>query len=135
IHDAPDQQPVVDWLDRFNTEHWDDLIALTGEGIRRLLGAAERAGGSVREDFIARLAQVRKITRGPKPGAALRSIGLKADLVAVAPTTQGVIDTLQPEDLKGRRIAVQLYGTDPNPLLMDFLREAGAVAMPVDRKS
>lgn len=131
IHDAPDQQPVLDWLERFSHEHWDDLIALTGEGIRRLLGAAERAGGSVRDDFIARLAQVRKITRGPKPGAALRSIGLKADLVAVAPTTQGVIDTLQAEDLKGRRIAVQLYGTDPNPLLMDFLREAGAEALPV----
>src|SRR5690606_27221072 len=114
IHDAPDQQPEVDCLDRFHTEPSDDPIALTGEGIRRLLGAAERAGGSVREDFIARLAQVRKITRGPKPGAALRSIGLKADLVAVAPTAQGVIDTLQPEGLKGRRIAVQLYGTDPN---------------------
>lgn len=131
IHDAPDQQPVLDWLERFTNEPWDDLIALTGEGLRRLLGAAERAGGSVREDFIARLAQMRKITRGPKPGAALRSMGLKADVVAVAPTTQGVIDTLQSEDLKGRRIAVQLYGTDPNDLLMNFLRDAGAETLPV----
>lgn len=131
IHDAPDQQPVVEWLTRFNTQPWDDFIVLTGEGLRRLLTAAERAGGSVREDFIARLGQVRTLTRGPKPGAALRSVGLKADLVAVAPTTEGVIRTLQDEDLQGRRIAVQLYGTDPNTLLMDFLQQAGAEVLPV----
>lgn len=131
ILDAPDQQPVLDWLQRFNHEQWDDFIALTGEGIRRLLAAADRAGGTVREDFIARLAQVRKLTRGPKPGAVLRTIGLKADVVAVTPTTAGVIDTLQAENLKGRRVAVQLYGTDPNLALMDFLRDAGAEALPV----
>ena len=131
IHDAPDQQPVLDWLARFSSQPWDDFIVLTGEGIRRLLTAAERAGGSVREDFIARLAQVRTVTRGPKPGAALRSIGLKADVVAVEPTTEGVIRTLQNENLRGRRIAVQLYGTDPNHTLMDFLQAAGAETAPV----
>lgn len=131
IHDAPDQQPVLDWLTQFNTQPWDDFIVLTGEGLRRLLAAAERAGGSVREDFIARLGRVRTLTRGPKPGAALRSVGLKADLVALAPTTEGVIRTLQEEDLQGRRIAVQLYGTDPNLLLMDFLQQAGAHVLPV----
>lgn len=126
IHDAPDQQPIRDWLQQFNSQPWDDFIVLTGEGIRRLLTASERAGGRVSEEFIARLAQVRKITRGPKPGAALRTVGLKADLVAVEPTTAGIIRTLQSEELRGRRIAVQLYGSDPNLLLMDFLREAGA---------
>ncbi|WP_226944556.1 uroporphyrinogen-III synthase [Pseudomonas sp. FME51] len=126
IHDAPDQQPILDWLQQFNSQPWDDFIVLTGEGIHRLLTASERAGGSVRDEFIARLAQVRKITRGPKPGAALRTVGLKADLVAVEPTTAGIIRTLQSEELRGRRIAVQLYGSDPNLLLMDFLREAGA---------
>lgn len=126
IHDAPDQQLILDWLQQFNSQPWDDFIVLTGEGIRRLLAASERAGGSVSEEFIARLAQVRKITRGPKPGAALRTVGLKADLVAVEPTTAGIIRTLQSEELRGRRIAVQLYGSDPNLLLMDFLREAGA---------
>ena len=131
ILDAPDPQPVLDWLRRFNNEPWDDFIALTGEGIRRLLGAADRAGGTLREDFIASLARVRKVTRGPKPGAVLRTLGLKADVVAEVPTTAGVISTLQADNLKGRRIAVQLYGTDPNRLLMDFLREAGAQALPV----
>lgn len=131
ILDAPDPQPVLDWLQRFNDEPWDDFVALTGEGIRRLLGAAERAGGTLREDFIASLGRVRKVTRGPKPGAVLRTIGLKADVIAEVPTTAGIISTLQADNLKGRRIAVQLYGTDPNLLLMDFLRGAGAQVLPV----
>lgn len=122
IHDAPDQQAIVRWLESFVKEPWDDLILLTGEGLRRLLGTAERAGGSLREDFIAKLAQVRKLTRGPKPGTALRSVGLKSDLVALEPTTDGVIRTLQGENLEGRRVAVQLYGTEPNVPLTDFLR-------------
>ena len=131
ILDAPDPQPVLDWLQRFNDEPWDDFVALTGEGIRRLLGAAERAGGTLREDFIASLDRVRKVTRGPKPGAVLRTIGLKADVIAEVPTTAGIITTLQADNLKGRRIAVQLYGTDPNLLLMDFPRGAGAQVLPV----
>lgn len=126
IHDAPDQALVTRWIEQFVAGPWDDLILLTGEGLRRMLGTAERAGGSLREDFIAKLGQVRKLTRGPKPGTALRSIGLKSDLVALEPTTEGVIRTLQAENLQGRRVAVQLYGTEPNLPLIDFLREAGA---------
>lgn len=131
IHDAPDQALVSAWIDSFINEPCDDLILLTGEGLRRLLATAERAGGSLREDFVARLGQVRKLTRGPKPGTALRKIGLKSDLVAVEPTTEGVIRTLSTENLQGRRVAVQLYGTEPNLPLIDFLREAGATVSSV----
>ncbi|MEH6672619.1 uroporphyrinogen-III synthase [Halopseudomonas sp.] len=131
IHDAPDQALVSAWIDSFINEPCDDLILLTGEGLRRLLATAERAGGSLREDFIARLGQVRKLTRGPKPGTALRKIGLKSDLVAVEPTTEGVIRTLSTENLQGRRVAVQLYGTEPNLPLIDFLRESGATVSSV----
>lgn len=131
IHDAPDQALVSAWIDSFINQPCDDLILLTGEGLRRLLATAERAGGSLREDFIARLGQVRKLTRGPKPGTALRKIGLKSDLVAVEPTTEGVIRTLSTENLQGRRVAVQLYGTEPNLPLIDFLREAGATVTSV----
>ena len=131
IHDAPDQALVSAWIDSFINEPCDDLILLTGEGLRRLLATAERAGGSLREDFIARLGQVRKLTRGPKPGTALRKIGLKSDLVAVEPTTEGVIRRLSTENLQGRRVAVQLYGTEPNLPLIDFLREAGATVTSV----
>jgi uroporphyrinogen-III synthase len=77
------------------------------------------------------LAGLRKITRGPKPARALRDIGLKPDLAASEPTTEGIIRDLQSLDLRGRRVGVQLYGTDPNRRLLDFLQAAGASAFPV----
>lgn len=126
IHDAPDQAPVLAWLQAFIGQPVDDLILLTGEGLRRLLGSAERAGGGLCEAFVTKLGEVRKITRGPKPGAALRKIGLKPDVLAQEPTTEGVIQTLRAENLQGRRVAVQLYGTEPNVPLVTFLQEAGA---------
>ncbi|WVM94149.1 uroporphyrinogen-III synthase [Halopseudomonas pachastrellae] len=44
----------------------------------------------------------------------------------MSPTTEGVIETLKDENLRGLRIGVQLYGTDPNHRLVDFLAGAGA---------
>jgi uroporphyrinogen-III synthase len=126
ILDAPDPQPVLEWITAFNQGACDDLILLTGEGLQRLLGCIERHAPSLRDDFIARLAQVRKITRGPKPARALRELGLKPDFAAEQPTTQGVIATLSALELAGRRVGVQLYGTEPNPALIDFLHVAGA---------
>ena len=131
IHDAPDPGPIEAWLRDFADGACDDVVLLTGEGLRRLLGFAERAGGDLRERFVAALGETRKITRGPKPARALRDLGLRPDLTAAAPTTEGVIETLLKEDLAGRTVGVQLYGTEPNRKLMDFLADAGAEAMPV----
>ena len=126
ILDAPDPQPVLQWIEAFNHGACDDLILLTGEGLRRLLSCIERHAPSLRADFLSGLAQVRKITRGPKPARALRELGLKTDIAAEPPTTQGVIATLSTLQLAGRRVSVQLYGTEPNPALIDFLHAAGA---------
>lgn len=131
IRDAPDPAPVEAWLRGFAEGACDDLVLLTGEGLRRLLGFAERAGGDLRDRFVAALGETRKITRGPKPARALRDIGLRPDLPAAAPTTDGVIQTLLEHDLAGRTVGVQLYGTDPNKKLMDFLTSAGAEPRPV----
>lgn len=131
IHDAPDPAPVEAWLRDFADGGYDDLILLTGEGLRRLLGFAERTGGGLRERFVTALAGVRTITRGPKPARALREIDLRAGLPASTPTTDGVIETLSAHDLSGRVVGVQLYGTDPNDKLMSFLARAGADARPV----
>lgn len=126
IADAPDPAPVLDWIRSFNAGACEDLILLTGEGLRRLLACIERHEPALRAPFVARLAAVRKITRGPKPARALREIGLKPDLAAEEPTTQGVIAGLRSENLRGRTVGVQLYGNDPNPPLMQFLEQAGA---------
>lgn len=131
ILDALDPAPVLAWIREFNAGGCDDLILLTGEGLRRLLACIEHHATDLRPDFLARLAQVRKITRGPKPAKALRELGLKSDLSAVEPTSAGVMATLRGENLRGRRVGVQLYGNEPNLPLIEFLRTAGATPKPV----
>jgi uroporphyrinogen-III synthase len=131
IKDAPDPAPVLEWIRRFAAGGCDDLVLLTGEGLRRLLGCIERHEPDLRDAFLRELARVRKITRGPKPARELRELGLKPDIPATVPTTEGVIAALRGERLQGRRIGVQLYGTDPNRPLMDFLTAAGATVLPV----
>jgi uroporphyrinogen-III synthase len=131
IIDAPDPAPVLAWTRRFCAGDCDDLILLTGEGLQRLLGCIERNEPSLAAAFLAALGRVRKITRGPKPARALRALGLAADLPATPPTTAGVIETLRRVDLAGRRVGVQLYGSDPNRALIEFLEAAGAAALPV----
>ncbi len=129
IKDAPDQRPIETWLRAFAAGGVDDVIFLTGEGLRRLLAAAERIG--LRADVIAALARARKITRGPKPARALKEVGLASDLPAAVPTSAGVIDELRALDLRGRRVGVQLYGEEPNRPLVDFLTGAGAQVLTV----
>src|SRR5882724_4937278 len=126
IHDAPDPRPVLAWVARVVAGNCDDLILLTGEGLRRLLSCIDRNVPQLRGQFIAQLAHVRKITRGPKPARALREIGLQSDIAAEVPTTAGVIASLSTYNLKGRRVGVQLYGSDPNLRLVSFLEHAGA---------
>lgn len=131
IYDSPDKDRVENWLEHFVNDEFDDIILLTGEGLRRLLGFAERAGGTLKQDFIAQLGRVRKITRGPKPGNALRQIGLKSDLSGTQPTTEGIIEAMATDDLKDRKVAVQLYGSNPNKPLVSFLESRGAMVSTV----
>ena len=124
IADAPDPAPVLAWIERAIAAPFDDLVLMTGEGLRRLRGTAGRAGLETRlRDAIARM---RTITRGPKPARALREIGLSPGLRAETPTTDGIIAALSQQDLSGRRVGVQLPPGTP-PRLADFLREAGAL--------
>jgi len=129
IQDAPDAAPIEAWLGRFNSGGCDDLILLTGEGLRRLVGFARRAG--IEPAFVARLATVRKITRGPKPARALRELGLQADLPAAIPTTEGVLAAMAALNLQGRRIGVQCYPDNAHTKLLGFIAAAGAIADPV----
>jgi uroporphyrinogen-III synthase len=121
IHDAPDQEPVVAWIKRRIAGPTDDLIVFyTGEGIERLVAAARRAG--IEADFVAALRKTRKLTRGPKPKRALRKLDLDAELEAAEPTTAGLIVALEKIELPNRRVAVQLYASDQDMQLVDYLR-------------
>ena len=129
IRDAPDAEPVEAWLGRFVNGACDDLVLMTGEGLRRLLGFARRT--DLESAFLNVLRTTRKITRGPKPVRALREIGLNADIPADEPTTEGIIAAMRRLDLSGRSVGVQLNPGNPNPRLMDFIVTARAVPDPV----
>ncbi|MDB5410718.1 MAG: uroporphyrinogen synthase [Rhodospirillales bacterium] len=129
IRDAPDQAPVEAWVRRFVATPPDDLILFTGEGLGRLLAVARRI--ALETEFVAVLAGVRKVTRGPKPASRLRSINLKPDIPVEPATTEGIIATLSGEALADRRIGVQLYPDNPNHELFDFLAAKGAILEPV----
>jgi uroporphyrinogen-III synthase len=124
ILDAPDPTPVDAWLATLAAGGFDDVIFLTGEGLRRLLARARVT--STDAAVVAALAQARKITRGPKPARALHEVGLATDIPAPIPTSQGVMERLAQEPLQGRRVGLQLYGSEPNVPLVNFLRGAGA---------
>jgi len=126
ILDAPDPAPVLAFARDFARGSCDDLILTTGEGLRRLLGCIGRHERELEAAFLAALARVRRITRGPKPARALRELGLKPDIAALEPTTAGIIASLAAEQLAGRRVGVQLYGSEPNRPLIEFLEGAGA---------
>ncbi|MGH8200678.1 MAG: uroporphyrinogen-III synthase [Steroidobacteraceae bacterium] len=131
IRDAPEWGPVLDWSRQLAAAALDDLILLTGEGLRRILACIERHEPALRPRFIDALGRVRKIVRGPKPAKVLRELGLKAQIAAETPTTDGVIASLRGLDLRGRRMGVQLYGSEPNRTLVDFLASAGATVATV----
>ena len=124
IRDAPDPAPSEAWLRALVAGDFDDVIFLTGEGLRRLLATAERLG--IKAEVVAALGRVRKVTRGPKPARALHEIGLSSDLAAPVPTSAGVIDALAALELHGRRVGLQLYGEEPNRPLVEALERAGA---------
>ena len=42
IHDAPDPAPIEAWIRRFIDNPCDDLVLMTGEGLRRLMKVARR---------------------------------------------------------------------------------------------
>lgn len=131
IRDTPDRDTVEHWLDDVIAQGLGDMIWLTGEGLRRLRGFCERAGDERMAGFTRRLAETRHITRGPKPVRELRALDLRTQISATEPTTDGVIAALADAELAGRRVGVQLYGSDPNDKLMGFLAEKQAITLPV----
>ncbi|RZN09318.1 uroporphyrinogen III synthase [Bradyrhizobium genosp. SA-3] len=124
IHDAPDPAPVEAWIRRAIDKPFDDLVLMTGEGLRRIMKLAGARG--LDQALVAALAKSRKFTRGPKPGRALREVGLDAQQTTEKPTTEGVIEMLGGLDLKGHRLGLQLYPDKDHSALTGALVAQGA---------
>lgn len=121
IHDIPREGDIRQWLAHFIGNPPDYFIILTGEGIKRLTEFAKRE--NKRSDWQTALAAVYKIARGPKPNRALKALDLQANELALQPTTDGMIQSLNTIDLEECRVSVQLYGEDPNEKLQRYLTE------------
>jgi uroporphyrinogen-III synthase len=124
IHDAPDPAPIEAWIKRFIEKPFNDLVLMTGEGLRRLMKVVRRAGLEV--EFIAALGKARKFARGPKPGRALREIGLEPQMTTEKPTSEGVADMLSRVDLNGHRLGLQLYPDKDHSALIGAIKAQGA---------
>lgn len=126
IYDTPHSAQVLAFALRLAEGGFDDFVLITGEGLTRILSCIDKYEPALRPRFVEGLRKVRTITRGPKPARALRALGMKPTIEATEPTTDGVIRSLANEDLARRRVAVQLYGNDPNLTLMRFLASRNA---------
>ena len=107
---------------------FDMVIFLTGVGTRLLAAIAETV--TSREQFVSALRHVRVVSRGPKPVAALKELGVVVHVTVPEPNTWrellAALDReLPPPALQDLRVAVQEYGA-PGAELLAGLQERGA---------
>ncbi|MBR1203991.1 MULTISPECIES: uroporphyrinogen-III synthase [unclassified Bradyrhizobium] len=124
IHDAPDPAPIEAWIRRAIERPLDDLVLMTGEGLRRLMKVVRRIG--VEAEFVTGLGKARKFARGPKPGRALREIALEPQMTTEKPTSEGVAEMLSKLDLSGHRLGLQLYPDKDHATLIGAIKAQGA---------
>jgi uroporphyrinogen-III synthase len=85
-------------------------IFQTGVGTRALFNATDGLGITAR--FLALVAKMVVVVRGPKPTGALRARGVRIDREAGDPfTTHEVLAAVVDVELRGERVIVQRYGT------------------------
>ncbi|MEA2864728.1 MAG: uroporphyrinogen-III synthase [Bradyrhizobium sp.] len=124
IHDVSDSAPIEAWIRRLIEKPCDDLVLMTGEGLRRLRKVAQRM--DIEQDFIAAVGEARKFARGPKPGRALREIGLEPQVTTEKPTSEGIAEMLARVDLAGHRVGLQLYPDKDHSALIGAITAQGA---------
>jgi uroporphyrinogen-III synthase len=124
IHDAPDAAPVEAWIRRFIEQPCDDLVLMTGEGLRRLMKVVRRM--NLETDFVTVLGKAQKFARGPKPGRALRELGLEPQMTTEKPTSEGIAEMLSRLDLAGHRLGLQLYPDRDHSVLIGAITAQGA---------
>ena len=125
---------ALELLPQLESATFDLLILMTGVGTRTLNQALLTQ--YPQDQILAALRKTKLVTRGPKPIAALKELGLTPALTVPEPNTwREVLATLDAAvELQGKRIAVQEYGI-PNRELVAGLESRGAkvTAIPIYR--
>ena len=108
----------------------DILILMTGVGTKALFEVLQTRYPLA--EIIEALKKTILVARGPKPMAALKAIGLEANITVPEPNTwQDVIATLDYyRPVQGLKIAIQEYGIS-NPDMIEDLKKRGAEVFPV----
>lgn len=108
----------------------DILILMTGVGTKALFEVLQTRYPLA--ELIDALRKTILVARGPKPMAALKGIGVEANITVPEPNTwQDVIATLDYyRPVQGLKIAIQEYGI-PNPDMIEDLKKRGAEVFPV----
>jgi len=108
----------------------DILILMTGVGTKALFEVLQTRYPLA--ELIEALKKTILVTRGPKPLAALRAIGVEPNITVPEPNTwQDVIATLDYyRPVQGLKIAIQEYGIS-NPDIIQDLKKRGAEVFPV----
>jgi uroporphyrinogen-III synthase len=122
-------QEALQFAARLFADEFDLVIFLTGVGIRRLTEIVESQYDRAR--FVEALRQVKIASRGPKPNAALRELGVPIAVTAPEPCTWhelvAALDGTFGPALHGMRAAVQEYGAT-NPELLTALADRGVAS-------
>ncbi len=129
-----DNYAALDFASRLLAGELDVVIFMTGVGVRELFNVLETR--HQRAEIVAALAQIVTVARGPKPVAALRTLGLAASIAIPEPNTwREVLAGLATKlELAGKRVAVQEYGVTNRDLSASLeARGASVTVVPVYR--
>ncbi|NPC93451.1 uroporphyrinogen-III synthase [Bacillus sp. WMMC1349] len=115
-------------LQAFVEKGADWVVFTTGVGTEALVSLAEKLG--MRNRFIQIVSEAKAAVRGYKTIAALKKLGITPEAIDEDGTTKGLIKSLEPYDLTGKRVMVQLHGENA-PDLLTFLKAKGATVVPL----
>lgn len=123
-----DREAVRGFVSSVIAGSFDTIIFLTGVGARFLIEEAARSGQD--QAFVAAVRRTCVVGRGPKPAAALHRAGIQVDVTPTDPTSEGIVARLTSENMRGRRVGLQLYGV-PHPEMVASLEALGAEVVPI----
>jgi uroporphyrinogen-III synthase len=120
---AIEREKVEKEIANFIQDGADWIIITTSVGAGMLYQVAEEMG--IAEAYIERLQQTKIAARGYKTFKYLKSFDLEPTVRSDDGTTVGILRELKSCNLRGSRVALQLYG-DHAPQLVGWLREQQA---------
>lgn len=121
-------KPVREALQKVVDQKCDWMIFTTGIGTNTLIDLAEEM--KIKDQFFELIHSSYVGARGYKTLAALKKLDVNPLVKDEDGTIHGLIASLKPFDLKGKRVMVQLHGENAPSLIM-YLEQAGATVLQV----